>query len=62
MDIKHYKAKKACFLDIARTDDVFKTLFKHKKIARKNTRWNIATWDKWVGTYFLENDLGLNTI
>lgn len=54
LDIKNYKAKKACFLDIAQTDDVFKTLLKHIKIARKNTRWNIDTWDKWVCTYFMK--------
>lgn len=62
MDIKHYKAKKACFLDIARTDDVFKTLFKHKKNCKKEHEVEHCYLGQ-MGLYiFLENDLGLNTI
>lgn len=52
MDIKQYKAKKACDLDIARTDDVFKTLLtlvEHCYLGQ-------------MGVFiFLENDLGLHT-
>lgn len=59
MDIKNYKAKKACFLDIAQTDDVFKTLLKHIKIARDHEVEHCYLGQ--MGLYiFLENDLGLN--
>lgn len=54
-----YKLKHYFFKNSNLIDDVFKTLLEHNvKNARKNTMLSIATWDKWVCTYFMKMTWG----